>query len=352
MAVCLRQFSGKKMPWWNRASLKKDDVMSIAVKAVKSNSNLQRIEATAHMLHVHVAKSHNGLVKVSPTMAARILADCNFEGQRVISRPRVFDHAYAIKEGDWVDDYPIHFAVLPDGRTWLVDGQHRLTAIAEQDQDIGVVVRMVDVDSEKEARHFYAGFDKRSSTRTNVQIIDAVELAKEMGLSNRMARAVFEAAPILLNNMEPLAGASRITGNPEVFLQQQRIKTVGNYAKEAKEYETIVNESSKGLREKLIQTGPVACALFTLRHQPEKAKEFWLGVAKNDGLRRYDPRATLIQDFFIRAKNQGSIRQRVQQSALAWNAFFEGRDLKIIKCIDDAKITFSGTPLNGKAGKK
>lgn len=105
-------------------------------KAESGNSNQQRTEATSHMLHVHVAKSHNGLIKMSPEMAARILADCNFEGQRSISRPRVFDHAYAIKEGDWVDDYPIHFAVLPDGRTWLVDGQHRLTAIAEQTQAV------------------------------------------------------------------------------------------------------------------------------------------------------------------------------------------------------------------------
>lgn len=189
MAVCLCQFSGKKMPWWNRASFNNVNKVILMQKAESGNSNQQRTEATSHMLHVHVAKSHNGLIKMSPEMAARILADCNFEGQRSISRPRVFDHAYAIKEGDWVDDYPIHFAVLPDGRTWLVDGQHRLTAIAEQTQAVGIVVRMVDVDTEKDARHFYAGFDKRNSTRTNVQILDAVELAKEVGLSNRMARA-------------------------------------------------------------------------------------------------------------------------------------------------------------------
>ncbi len=339
------------MPWWNRASIKKVNIVSITEKSVKVNNNQQSTEATQHMLHTHVAKSHNGLIKMSPEMAARILADCNFEGQRAISRPRVFDHAYAIKEGDWVDDYPIHFAVLPDGRTWLVDGQHRLTAIAEQSSVVGIVVRMVDVDSEKEARHFYAGFDKRSSTRTNVQILDAVELAKEVGLTNRMARAVFEAAPLLLNNMEPITGSVNVMQNPMMFLQQERIKTVSAYAKEAKEYAEIVKESSKEIRGKLITTGPFASALFTLRHQPEKANEFWLGVARNDGLRRGDPRGAFILDLLTRHTNQGSIRQRVQQTSIAWNAFCEGRDLKIIKCIDSAKIVFWGTPLNGK-GKK
>jgi len=348
MAVCLRQFSGKKMPWWNRASIKKVNIVIVTEKSVKVNNNQQRTEATAHMLHAHVAKSHNGLIKMSPEMAARILADCNFEGQRKIARPRVFSHAYAIREGDWIEDYPIHFAVLPDGRTWLVDGQHRLAAISEQSSTVGIVVRMVDVESEKEARHFYAGFDKQSSSRTNVQIIDAVELAKEVGLSNRMARAVFEAAPLLLNNMEPQSGSANVRANPSLFLQQERIKAVSEYAKEAVVYELIVSESTTTLREKLVRTGPVACALFTLRHQPGKAKEFWTGVARNDGLRRYDPRATLIQDLLTRAWSQGNVRQRVQQTSMAWNAYCEGRDLKIIKCIEGAALTFWGTPLKGK----
>jgi len=347
MVTCLHHFSGKKMPWWNRAILNEKSKVILMEKTESSNGS-QRAEATANMLRAQLAKSHNGLIKVTPEMAARILADCNFEGQRKISRPRVFSHAYAIREGDWVDDYPIHFAVLPDGRTWLVDGQHRLAAISEQSSTVGVVVRMVEVDSEKEARHFYAGFDKQSSTRTNVQIIDAVELAKEVGLSNRMARAAFEAAPLLANNMEPITGSAKVGANPQLFLQQERIKVVGEYAKEARDYELIVSESTKALREKLINSGPVACALFTLRHQPEKAKAFWSGVARNDGLRRNDPRGTLIQDLLTRSGNQGNVRQRVQQSAAAWNAFCEGRDLKIIKCIEGAALTFWGTPLKGK----
>jgi hypothetical protein len=72
-------------------------------------------------------------------------------------------------------------------------------------------------------------------------------------------------------------------------------------------------------------------------------------VAENDGLRKNDPRATLINDILTRMIGTGSIRQKVQQPAVAWNAFCEGRDLKIIKCLDGAKLTLWGTPLaNGR----
>ena len=92
--------------------------------------------------------------------------------------------------------------------------------------------------------------------------------------------------------------------------------------------------------------GVMAVALYTLRHQPARAHEFWHGVAGNDGLRKGDPRAALIADLlFNRTLNVGSHRQKVQQPALAWNAFCEGRDLKIIKCIDGAALTLWGTPL-------
>ena len=92
----------------------------------------------------------------------------------------------------------------------------------------------------------------------------------------------------------------------------------------------------------------MAVALYTLRHQPARAHEFWSGLAKNDGLRRGDPRATLIQDYLTRSVGIGSARQRVQQTTLAWNAFCEGRDLKIIKCIEDAPIVIWGTPVKAK----
>jgi hypothetical protein len=301
-----------------------------------------------YILRSVYSKSSDGVVKMAPGTAKRILDELNFSGQRTLDSRRVYGHAHAIVKGDWIESYPIHFASLPDGQIWLVDGQHRLAAISEQSSPVSITMRIVDMDSEKEARSFYAGFDGKGSVRTNVQILDAVGIAGELGLTNRMARAVYEAAPLLMNGMEPLAGTISVRAKPDIYLQSNRLAIVNEWAKQAQEYELITKKAGKGLFEKLKKTGPVAVALYTLRHQPSRAKEFWSGLANNDGLRRGDPRHTLIQDFNVRDVGTGSVRQRVQQSALAWNAFFEGRDLKIIKCVTGAQISLSGTPLNGR----
>ncbi len=301
-----------------------------------------------YILRSQLAKSAGGLVKMAPGIAKRILEELNFPGQRDIRSSRVYSKHLLLVTGDWMESYPIDFASLPDGRIWLVDGHHRLTAISEQDAPVPITIRLIEVDTEDEARKLYAGYDMSESVRTTKQILDAVGIAKQLGITGRIARAVFECAPILLNDMEPMVGSANILKAPHLYAKQKRMEVICDWAKEAKEFESIIAPAAPALKAKLKQVGPLAVGLYTLRHQPARAKEFWSGIANNDGLRRADPRATLIQDYLTRASNLGSVRQRVQQTSLAWNAFCEGRDLKIIKCIVDAQITLWGTPIKAK----
>lgn len=301
-----------------------------------------------YILRSQVAKSCGGLVKMAPGTAKRILDELNFPGQRPINSSRVYGKKLAIITGNWMGSFPVDFAVLPDGRIWLLDGQHRLTAISEQDVPTSITLRLIEVDSEKEAKKLYAGYDLTESVRTTRQIIDAVGIAKEIGISERLAKTLYEAAPILLNNMEPLTGSANVQQHPEIFAKQKRLEAIPEWAKEAKEFEALVSPATPALKAKIKTSGPLSVALYTLRHQPARAREFWAGLAKNDGLRRGDPRATLIQDYLTRSVGSGSNRQRVQQTTLAWNAFCEGRDLKIIKCIEDAQIVIWGTPVKAK----
>lgn len=302
----------------------------------------------AEMLRVVCKKADGGAIKLRPEIAKQILKELNFPGQRPIYSSRVYGKSLAIITGEWIESFPIDFAVLPDGRIWLLDGQHRLTAISEQQSTVLVTIRLLAVDSEKEAKKLYAGYDQSDSVRTTKQILDAVGVAKELGISERLARSIYEAAPILLNNMEPIVGSSNVRLHPDVFIKQKRMEAIPAWVKEAKEFDEITSPAAAALKAKIKTQGPLAVGLYTLRHQPARAREFWGGMAKNDGLRRHDPRGTLIQDYLTRGANTGSIRQRVQQTALAWNAFCEGRDLKIIKCIEGAQITIWGTPVKAK----
>ncbi len=310
--------------------------------------NSDQDQSTVELLKILVARAKNGVAQIAPGVARRLLDELNFPDQRPVDSGRVYGHRYAIITGDWMEGHVITFVILPDGRVWLVVVQHRLTAISEGDCAVAATLRLVPVENEREAREFYAGFDKRSSVRTNMQLIAAVKPEGIEGLGARLAGKVYEAAPILMNDMEPLVGSANLRANPEIFLQANRMRAVGEWGREALQYQEIIKLATTGLRRKLQDnTGLIAVALYTLRHQPGKANEFWRGVAMNDGLKKGDPRNTLIDDLMTRNLQSGSIRQRVQQPAISWNAWFEGRPLKIIKCIPGAAITVSGTPLQG-----
>ena len=305
-----------------------------------------------YILKSIVSRSKNGVVRLSPGTASKILADLNkFPNQRVIDSARVYGHEMKIITGDWQESFPIDFVELPSGQIWLVDGQNRLTAIEKQQAPIDVTLRIIPVEGLQEAKQIFAGYDQKSSVRSNRQIIDAMGISDEVGLSRKMTNVVFNAATLLLNNLEPITGLANTKKYPELFFQNNRLAVIKEWADEATAYEQIIKKSKKGFIEFMRGTGVVAVALYTLRHQPAKAKEFWTGVAENDGLRKNDPRSALISDLLIRQKNAGNIRQKVQQPALAWNAWCEGRSISIIKCITGATLTLWGTPLNGKAAK-
>lgn len=332
-----------KKPASKAGNSKENDMTSLF--EVSQKINPAKSGTIEYVLASIVTRAPGGVVQMAPGIAKRILEEANFPEQRDIDSSRVYSHRHAIVSGDWLEGHAITLAMLPDGRMWTVDGQHRLTAISQCDAPVPVTVRIVPVESEKEARLFYAGFDQRKSVRTNRQILDAIGIAKEAGLSRSMTAAVFDASPLLLNNLEPLQASISNKINPEMYLQNSRLEVISKWSKEAKEYEAITKLAKKGLGVKMRGTGVMAVALYTLRHQPSRAKDFWVGMAENDGLRKNDPRGTLINDLLTRSVGTGSVRQKIQQPALAWNAFCEGRDLKIIKCIDGASVTLWGTPL-------
>lgn len=313
--------------------------------------NISLAEQLAHAQRlksiVAMAQRKGGVVTLTPAGAQAILDHLNFPGQRAINPSRVYGHRYAIIEGNWLEGHAITLTEMPDGRIWLVDGQHRLTAIAEGGVNVAITVRIVESENEREARNFYAGFDQATSVRTNAQVIEAVQAHEGAGVSKAMAEAVLNASTLLANSLEPLTGAASIKKNQELFLPATRLRAILDWSEEAQQYEQIIKKAKRTLRTKLLQAGPTAVALYTLRHQPAKAHDFWRGLAENDGLRSNDPRAALYADLLTRNLGSGSIRQRVQQSAMAWNAFFRGRTLQQIKCVQGGLITLLGTPLKG-----
>ncbi|SNY95537.1 hypothetical protein [Halomonas sp. hl-4] len=296
-----------------------------------------------------IARSDNGIVTLAPGIAWRILDELNFEGQRKVKKARFEARLNAIRSGTWdAQMSTILIAVLPNGAMVLIDGQHRLYAIYTHDAPVPTGIKLVNARDDEHLKRLYALCDMKDSSRTESELLSASGLAEIIGIKFKTAEVLLKAVAIIENRMEP-----ELRGSGKEPLRQFdfRSEKAAYWEREAREFDEVLAIADAPLRAKLRRAGTMAVALYTLKHSREKALRFWKGMAENDGLRKHDPRSRLLTDLLTRSIAHGSTRQSVQQPAVAWNAFFEGRDLKIIKCIEGSDIVIQGTPMR-KGGAK
>ncbi|WP_349573090.1 hypothetical protein [Azotobacter salinestris] len=294
-------------------------------------------------------KAGGGPATVAPGIAKRIVEELNFSGQRKVKKARVAQNLARLTGGTWEPHVSILiFCELPDGSLVLINGQHRCCAIVEFGVPVQTKIDIIPARDNDHVRSLYAKYDGQESVRTQTELVKASGLAEAFEIKTRTAEMLIKAVPIIINGMEP---NTRLSGKEHLNQFSFRLESAMPWEREAQEFDEIVATADQHIRRYLLRAGTMAVALYTLRHCRKEALEFWSGVALNDGLRKTDPRARLIADFAVRSLVSGATRQSVQQSALAWNAFFEGRELKIIKCIEGAEIVIAGTPMR-KGGAK
>lgn len=310
--------------------------------------NVQGGSSISSVLASILSRHTNGIVQIAPGIAKRILDEANFCEQRKFKESRAQEHEWRLANSAWNSGFPISFARLPDGELLLVDGQHRLTVISRHEAPVSVRVNIMDAVDRAEVRQLYIGFDQSTSTRSVNEVLNGAGVGEKLNISALVRDAAFSAIGYLRNNFE-IPRSTRVGRAGLASSVQGRIADFPAWEAEILKYDHIYEVCDRAHRGKLLNGGTAAILLYTLKFQPAKAMDFWIGIARNDGLRKADPRHTLIQDFHTRSNNAGSNRQSVQAPALAWNAFFENRPLKIIKCIDGAAIRIAGTPFaNGQ----
>lgn len=322
------------------SSSKKQTQLGLAIAAAQEK---KKAASCSDVLRGMLAKSVGGVVSMPPGIAARVLDEMNFSGQRKRTQFRVGEHLARIRKGIFNAQFPISLVAFPDGTMWLVDGQHRLAAISQCGHSVMVRVNVMTADSEHEARRIYSGFDRPEFNRTVNEMLDGLGVIAETGLKRDTTRALFRALPIILNNMEP----SRNSVRDEMHVRsiENRIDLLPEWSREAVEYESIVKSAQPALKRPLLGAGVMAVALYTFRHQPERAREFWAGVIGSESLHKDDPRQRLMWDLLNRNLSAGSLRQGVQMAALAWTRWCEGTHIKMIKLYEGASIVIWGTPL-------
>lgn len=287
-----------------------------------------------------------GFVTFTPAQANAILRDCTYDRQRKIDKLHVATLRELMQRGSWMPKDKLDFALL-NGRLILVNGYHRMTAQAEIGRDIEWTVAIHNCRDIAAVRGLYFGFDTNVRKRSENNILQGVGFAEQHGILVKTAKSLYRAAPIIAAGM--VVGSVSVRGGSTADLKVQRIvdarlEFAEQFAAEAKIIEKLMKPADKRVSQKMTSGGFFATALVTMKHQPERAHEFWGGLFLNDRLRRGDPRSTLHADMLTRDYKQGLMQQTVVVPTKAWNAFFDGRDLKIIKVQQGQQFRLMGTP--------
>lgn len=312
-------------------------------KATTGTTDLTKI------IHSLVAKADDGIVTIAPGIAKRILDEINYDRQRAVKQWRVQLTEHKVKDGVW-NPYlsDIHIALLPDGTMVLVNGQHRLHAFAALGVAVKTKLTLVPAKDLEEVRKLYGQYDLGISDRNEHELVKAAGLDEAIQVAPKTAEILVKAVAIIENGMEPdVRTSSNVRLKDFTYRSEKSIE----WDREARDVQAVMDLAEPALRQKLRRASTMAVMLYTLRHQREKALFFWRSMAENDGLPKRDPRNTLHIDLLTRPLASGNRRQGVQQASLAWNAWFQGRQLKIVKCITGAEVTIAGTPL-AKGGKR
>jgi len=292
-----------------------------------------------------LARANDATIKITPHLARRIIDESSWEGQRAISPWHVTLLASIMRRGEWVGGGQIAFAECK-GKLHFVNGHHRMESVIESDMPQSFQVKIHQARTLAEVGEIYYSYDVAARKRSVSDIINASTVSEQTGLPKPFIKKIYDAAGLLSNNLsQPNYHTDPLKASDPNF----KISVIAEWAKEAHEYLSLISKAEPQLRKRLLAGGVIAVAFFTLRYQPEKARQFWKGVADNDGLRRGDPRHTYISDLLARNLNTGTILQRTFAPAAAWNAFFDGRQLKIIKVYEDRPVRLHGTPINGEA---
>lgn len=283
-----------------------------------------------------------GQVKFNPVQANMVLKWCRYERQRDENKARSFIALLAedMRRGTWLEKQQLDFARV-DGRIVMVNGHHRMRAQIESGQDIVWNIAIHDCASEAELRSLYYRFDTNLRKRSASNIMDGVGFAEDVGLKKETATALWSAAQLIEDGMK----LRRYTMNSgaRAMLTDDRLAVCHEYAAEAKFYEGCIRVAPGHMRRKLRTVSMFALAMVTLKNEPETARNFWAGLAEDDGLNKGDARKTLLLDMQARSGMSGLAVAPLMAGARAWNAYRAGRGLKIIK-VTGNPVPIDGTP--------
>lgn len=294
-----------------------------------------------------------GNQQIGPELAACILKDAGLGCQAERSksgRLHVLRHVENMRRGHWIDYSQISFCRVGHA-FYLVNGYHRVMAIVEYGRPMLFSVVIHECDTYEDVISFYAKFDRSQlqRSRSDEQALNSIDFAETLGTSKTVARSVYRAIPLIRNGMRPVRIVDEKT-KVEMAILETRTDAALAWKTEAAIWGGIVDSARGVLKRKLLNPACTAVALFTIKYQRAHAIIFWSNVAKNDGLPAGSPEHTLIFTLLSR-RMFGGDEDNFIIPALAWNAYFRNKPLKMIKAGATGKLVIAGTPVGSRGAE-
>jgi len=287
-----------------------------------------------------------GQVAFNPVHASLILRECRYDRQRDETRAKGHIAALAeqMKRGLWLPKTQIDFARVGH-KLVLVNGHHRMHAQILASATILWSVVVHECDTQEDLAALYWKFDTTIRKRSDANILHGIGFALTHGLRNTTAAALWRAVPIITNGMAFEVYSNRSEAS---LLIDARQSIAIDYVPEALALEGMIENAPAHVRKRLRAASRFAIALVTMRHQPDRASEFWRGLCEDDGLAKGDPRKTLLLDMMTRNAPAGMQASHMMASARAWSAFYSGARVGHIKVTGGA-VKILGTPYTVQA---
>lgn len=263
---------------------------------------------------------------IQPSDAAEWLKLNTFPGQRPLSGDKAKAYAEKLRIGA-MRPVGIDFAKCPDDRTYLVNGQHCLTACIIAGIPMKCVVTRYRCESWGDAHELFASFDVHAS-RTQGHIMHA-------------ARALWQNDSLRALPLRTLAncGSALIAldagANFEALLDAGKTARASAVESHAEEVIWVYNVTKNA--QHMMRVGVAAAMIATLRKRPKTATEFWSRVESGVGFKSEVDPDRKLREYLVGTDCRGSVTSRGHHAEVYavsiswWNSYVTGKPRNSVK---------------------
>lgn len=280
---------------------------------------------------------------VNPEFAKHLLRSTEYDRQRHLRATNIERLAGEMRRGWYVKGTPLTFACMPNGDTFLLNGQHSLNAVVNTGIPMSFVFIFHRVSTMEEVAHIYSVLDIHHP-RTWGDAMRAAGLAEKHGIPPVWHQPYAGSIRVMMAGFN---ARSQETRDGLMVSREFQLRQWESWAPMCRLFIDCMGRSEIPIRP-FKRSGVLSVGMVTLRYNQPLAEIFWRGAAADDGLKKGDPRKALVD--FLRPIKSHTREQRqmiTHACAIAWNHFRVEEQLHKILPSTVAKVAIEGTDWDG-----